>query len=170
MLSWVQQWKSKIDFLILSLHDGHEYVKYPAKVQVEFYKKLVQAGVDVLWGSHPHVLQPWSWVKTNRGKRIILFSMGNFLTQQNFKAEQPFVPLCLLGDGALLTITVEKKGNTFTIGQVKIFLTNNYNDPDKGFVVRPTEVLASSAPGLWKNYFRQRLRVQEAWSQPWQSH
>jgi hypothetical protein len=45
-------------------------------------------------------------------------------------------------------------------------LTSNFNDPDKGMIAVPTEVLAQTAPGPWRTYFQRRLELQKAWLTP----
>lgn len=45
-----------------------------------FAKALVQAGVDVIIGYNPHVLQPIMWLEAGGHKTLCLFSAGNFLS------------------------------------------------------------------------------------------
>jgi poly-gamma-glutamate capsule biosynthesis protein CapA/YwtB (metallophosphatase superfamily) len=42
----------------------------------------VNAGALLVWGHHPHVLQPAEWIETTRGKALILYSLGNTLFDQ----------------------------------------------------------------------------------------
>jgi hypothetical protein len=60
--------------VIASLHWGRETHKTPQSVQVKYAKKLIDAGADVVWGHHPHVLQP---VQFYKGKPVF-YSTGNF--------------------------------------------------------------------------------------------
>jgi len=63
------------DYIIFSLHWGHEYVTIPSPEQVEMAHELIGSGVSVIIGHHPHVVQPVE--KYNGG--IILYSIGNYL-------------------------------------------------------------------------------------------
>jgi len=45
-----------------------------------FAKALVQAGVDVIIGYNPHVIQPVMWLEAGGHKTLCLFSAGNFLS------------------------------------------------------------------------------------------
>lgn len=167
LLDMVRTWKSQVDLLVVSLHDGIEYEENPSKVQVRFYTQLVKAGVDILWGTHPHRLQPWAWVDTERGKRIILFSMGNFLTYQQFKAKKPEELLSFGGDGALWSITARKTADDTTIlCDPQITLTNNYDDPQKAMVVKPTSDLMK-LPKPWGKYYGKRWALQQFFLKPW---
>lgn len=62
------------EIVIVSLHWGRETHTTPEFWQQEYAKRLIDAGADVIWGHHPHVLQP---VEFYKGK-IILYSTGNF--------------------------------------------------------------------------------------------
>ena len=75
--------------LIVSLHWGVEYMGEPTQLQRDQAKQLADAGVDVLWGHHPHVLQPAEWVEAEDGthRMLTLFSLGNLLTDQTMTYE-----------------------------------------------------------------------------------
>jgi len=76
--------RDKTDLLIVSLHWGVEYAGEPTPLQRDQAKQLANAGVDVLWGHHPHVLQPAEWVDSEDGshRMLALYSLGNLLTDQ----------------------------------------------------------------------------------------
>lgn len=61
--------------IIINVHAGSEYVFKPNKVQQTFYKELCDAGADVIFGSHPHVLQPVEMYNSS----LIVWSLGNFV-------------------------------------------------------------------------------------------
>lgn len=69
--------KEKADgaIVIINCHAGAEYVTKPNKTQDTFYKQLCDAGADVIFGSHPHVLQP---VEMYNGS-LIVWSLGNYI-------------------------------------------------------------------------------------------
>lgn len=62
-------------FLICSIHWGLEFLDYPAPEQIRLGRALVDAGVDVIFGHHPHVIQPVERYKHG----IIFYSLGNFV-------------------------------------------------------------------------------------------
>ena len=62
------------DVVIVSLHWGRETHMTPTAGQVIFAKEAIKAGADVIWGHHPHVIQP---IIFYMGKPI-MFSTGNF--------------------------------------------------------------------------------------------
>ncbi len=72
--------KKDHEIWIVSLHWGIEYSIYPCDRQIQYAKKLIDSGVDIIMGHHPHVVQP---VQVYKG-RLILYSLGNFLFDQNF--------------------------------------------------------------------------------------
>ena len=60
--------------VIVSLHWGRETHAMPEGWQLKFARNVIDLGADVIWGHHPHVLQP---IQFYHGKPI-LYSMGNF--------------------------------------------------------------------------------------------
>lgn len=74
-LAAIQSLRPRVDHLILQLHWGRELCELPSPEQRTWCKEFVRAGVDVIVGHHPHVLQPLEWID---GKPIF-HSLGNFL-------------------------------------------------------------------------------------------
>lgn len=62
-------------FVIVCVHGGEEYHTRPSVRQQAFYRSLADSGADVVFGSHPHVLQPIE----RYGNSLIVYSLGNFL-------------------------------------------------------------------------------------------
>jgi len=66
------------DLVIVSLHWGIEYASQPQRQQVELAHRIIDAGADLIVGSHPHVVQP---LEEYQG-RWIAYSLGNFIFDQ----------------------------------------------------------------------------------------
>jgi len=71
------------DFKILLFHWGDEYINIPSYEQVESAKKFIEAGADIIIGSHPHAIQPMMRHKNG----IAIFSLGNFLFDMTFSEQ-----------------------------------------------------------------------------------
>lgn len=67
--------RAKVDYLFVSCHWGQELMEKPKKYQVELAHKLIDAGVDLVIGHHPHVIQGLEIYKG----RLIAYSLGNFV-------------------------------------------------------------------------------------------
>ena len=63
------------EYVICAFHWGKELVYSPAEDQVELAHRCIDAGADLIYGSHSHCLQPIE--QYNDG--IILYSMGNWV-------------------------------------------------------------------------------------------
>jgi poly-gamma-glutamate capsule biosynthesis protein CapA/YwtB (metallophosphatase superfamily) len=66
------------------MHWGNEYQAGTSLRQRELAQKLADAGVDILWGTHPHVLQPMQWLNSANGRHsmLVMYSLGNLLADQ----------------------------------------------------------------------------------------
>lgn len=66
--------------VVVSIHWGTEYQSGASARQKEIAEQLAGAGAALIWGHHPHVLQPAEWI--NDGKTLVLYSLGNALFDQ----------------------------------------------------------------------------------------
>ena len=66
------------DCVIACMHWGYEYIHQPSKEQRKLAEFLQGKGVDIIVGSHPHVVQPY----TATDSQITLYSLGNFVSGQ----------------------------------------------------------------------------------------
>lgn len=62
------------DVIIVAIHWGEEGKYHPSSGQVSFAHEAIEYGADIVYGSHPHVLQPVEEYKNG----VIFYSMGNF--------------------------------------------------------------------------------------------
>ena len=79
----VKEAAENADFTVVSLHTGTEYAPEPNAAQVHYAHLAIDAGADLVLGSHPHVIQK---VEQYRGK-YILYSLGNFVFDQLWSRE-----------------------------------------------------------------------------------
>lgn len=68
--------KRKCDFLSVALHWGIEKKTVPSAYQVSLGRAWIDAGADLVIGSHPHVLQGAEVYK----KKLIFYSLGNLVS------------------------------------------------------------------------------------------
>ncbi|MBT9175610.1 MAG: Capsule biosynthesis protein CapA [candidate division WS2 bacterium] len=73
-----------VDLLIVSLHWGIEYLQVQSKEQEEITNELFKSGAHIIIGHHPHVLQP---VYIFNQSKIVAYSLGNFIFDQDFSEE-----------------------------------------------------------------------------------
>ncbi len=76
-----------VDLVTVALHFGDEYQRQPNQQQKTLVKNLVNAGADIILGSHPHVVQPYEIfeITDDSGQTrqaVAIYSMGNFISNQ----------------------------------------------------------------------------------------
>ncbi|MBD7911000.1 MULTISPECIES: CapA family protein [Clostridium] len=75
--------KDGVSFIIVDLHWGDEYSIRENTTQESMAKKLSELGVDIILGSHPHVIEPYSIITNSKGKKtFVVYSQGNFISNQ----------------------------------------------------------------------------------------
>lgn len=74
IVSAISELSEQVDLVIFAPHWGVEKSYAPNQEQIDLAHAVIDAGADIVWGSHPHVLQPIE--EYNGG--IIYYSLGNF--------------------------------------------------------------------------------------------
>jgi poly-gamma-glutamate synthesis protein (capsule biosynthesis protein) len=95
--------KDSLDKLIVFLHFGTEYQSEPNTEQINLVNYLFNQGVDIVIGSHPHVIQKMVYLPADsvNKERFVAYSLGNFVSNQR-KTQT---------DGGVMTRIVLKKEN-----------------------------------------------------------
>ncbi len=154
-LDRVRSWSEEFDLLIISVHAGSEYVLSPVGHKVEFFRELSDAGAAVVWGHHPHVLQPWE----HRNGGVIIYSAGNFISAQR-RHQSPYVPFgrwAPTGDTAIFQVRVEDRQGGVESRLVRIPAFTKYLDPEHGLVLRTfDEVIAGELSLPWRAFYLAR--------------
>src|SRR5699024_8415892 len=98
------------DFIITFMHWGDEYVREANEKQVEFAHFMAEHGVDLILGSHPHVIQPTDTIETEDHSSFVVYSMGNFISNQ--RIESLGESFARTEDGVIVHVHIEKNHST----------------------------------------------------------
>ena len=103
-------------FVILSAHWGNEYQAGPDARQEQLAQDWVDAGADLIWGHHPHVLQRMEWLTSSEDghEALVLYSLGNLVSDQHMLPD--------VQRSAIVRITV--RGNRIHKVTVAPFMVN----------------------------------------------
>ena len=71
--------REEVDFIMAFVHWGNEYERTPNREQRAMAEFLKRHGVEIIIGSHPHVVQP---MEMDSLGRVTIFSLGNFVSNQ----------------------------------------------------------------------------------------
>jgi len=91
--------KSKgADMIAVMIHWGNEYQTSPNGYQKKIAKLLTENGADLVLGGHPHVLQPMemtdvTYADGTAGEAFVSYSLGNFISSQNYELTDTTVVL-----------------------------------------------------------------------------
>lgn len=97
----LRQGVDEADVTVVYVHWGTEYETQPDETQQYWANVFAECGVDVVIGTHPHVIQPVEWVAGNNGhETLVYYSLGNYISAQTD-------PACQLGALAYFTVELE---------------------------------------------------------------
>ena len=105
--------RKNADVVIVFPHWGTENSHSVNDQQKEYVKLFSELGVDIVIGTHPHVLQEVEWVENaDTGKKMLVYySIGNFISHQVNLPQ-----MC----GGMAEITIERKGDEIEITNAKL--------------------------------------------------
>ena len=108
-----------VDLVAVALHFGEEYVREPNAEQESYVDLALEAGADIILGSHPHVIQriELRLVTDQFGRslpRAVIFSLGNFISNQVGVAQEA---------GLMLLVDVKKEAGVASVEKVSFIPT-----------------------------------------------
>lgn len=126
----VEVLKQSVDVVAVSMHWGSEYV-YESNDNQKYYANILnKAGADIIFGTHPHVLQPYEKLINQQGQEThVFYSLGNFFSTIIT------VPNTMIGGIASLDIT--KEGDRISIDEPELYATSVLKDADGIYRVYP---------------------------------
>lgn len=100
----------KADYIICTMHWGNEYESQPSAYQKKWEKFCYELGVDMIIGSHPHVVQPVETKIIGGENKLTVWSLGNYVSNQKDRYKN---------GGLMVAATLEKKENKVELKKVE---------------------------------------------------
>lgn len=96
------------DMQVVILHWGIEYARNETNFQKQLAQKLCDAGIDIIIGSHPHVVEPVETITSSNDKNetLVIYSLGNYISNQRRETVGAYSE-----DGLMVNIDISKKSN-----------------------------------------------------------
>lgn len=137
LLSAIAEARRAADVVVLGVHWSHDFHDHPHAGQRRRARAWVEAGVDVILGSGPHVLQEVERLSSSRGDAIVAYSLGNFVSNQGqrWRARGRVPPNAHIAlrlpetrDGLLLRLGIEIENGRLAIEAtgVALWTENNF--------------------------------------------
>lgn len=149
----ITRYRDQVDLLMVAMHWGTEYMTYPTNEQKEISEYLASLGVDLIIGTHPHVIEPIEYIDDT----LVIYSLGNFISSQ-IGVERL--------TGLMLSLNIKKKeyhGKT-TISFEDIEGTLIYTDRNNGYIVYPYDMLTNNILNNYETYYEKYKKVVTAYS------
>ena len=115
MKAEIERAEKEADITVIMPQMGVEYQIEPTEEQKKLYHKMIDWGADIIFGGHPHVVEPAETVEKDGDKKLIIYSMGNFLSNQRIETMQDEENAKWTERGVLMDVTIKKKSGKTTI-------------------------------------------------------
>ena len=119
MKAEIERAEKEADITVIMPQMGVEYRIEPTEEQKVLYHKMIEWGADIIFGGHPHVVEPSETVEKDGEKKLIIYSMGNFISNQRIETMTGVDNAKWTERGVLMDVTVKKKGGKTTIDTAK---------------------------------------------------
>lgn len=150
----IEQVRSKVDVLMVSVHFGEEYNLDVINRQREVAEFLAENGVDIVIGHHPHVVGKMEFI----GNTLVVYSLGNFISAQRGVERLT---------GLMASVNIHKRSNdyksTITLENVRAELVYTHTDyiggKRKNFRIYPYSMLNDNLLDGYKEYYNKYMNV-----------
>lgn len=100
----MQKAREAADFIVVCPHWGTEYKLQESKDQQQKAQFLADQGADLIIGTHPHVIEPVTWLQSDSGKEVLVYySLGNFINATSGTGQGTAARMV----GAMAQVTIE---------------------------------------------------------------
>ena len=153
--------RDKVDVLIVAMHWGVEYTHEPTRYEKDMAQFLSDNGVDVIIGTHPHVIQPVTYINDT----LVIYSLGNLISAQYQNQDTCTNYKCMVGamTGFKITKTIKGNDKTIKISDVSTELIYTYYKNWRNFKVVPfsNEKIKDYLPSYMKTYETYKTVIQK---------
>ena len=133
VISDINNLRGKVDVLMVAMHWGTEYTHKETEIQRKTADFLAEHGVDIIIGTHPHVIEPVKWINNT----LVFYSLGNFISSQTSSSCTNYK--CSIGLLSSLTITktINDDGEEIKIDNINNDLIYTYHNDYHDYLVIP---------------------------------
>lgn len=162
------------DVFVLSLHTCEdEYVHEITQVRRDFYRSLLDSGVDFVWANHPHLAKEWEVFRAQDEDfphAMAMYALGNTISGQrtNPQFTKPETNRDYTGDGYLIQVVLEKDeaDSDFRITDITPHLITTYIEENNNYLIRRLnddfiQELRNEGNEKWANYLAARKALME---------
>ena len=138
--------------IIAVMHWGEEYFTAPNATQKKLSSWLHERGADIVIGSHPHVIQPISYIQHEQDTLgVTVFSLGNFVSNQSKRYTNG-------GLGVHLTLYRQNGKTRYRMQTLSNYVYRPQEDGKRRYYVIPEpeahRILASQDSLLYTRFFQ----------------
>ncbi|HOP82715.1 MAG TPA: CapA family protein [Fervidobacterium sp.] len=145
----VKEMRKVSDVVIVHLHFGQEHMTKPTDVQRKIAALCIDSGADMVIGTHPHVLQSVEFVEKAGKRKMIAYSLGNFLSNMDQKNTDA---------GVILNVAYDTMKGVVDINPVPTWRHRYTKDGRLHFRVIPVDAFLKNPDKLLTNEDITRLK------------
>ena len=145
----IEKVKDKVDVIMVAMHWGIEYEHNPNAYQKDMAEYLSNLGVNIIIGTHPHVIEPITWINNT----LVIYSLGNFLSAHEVVNLANRI-------GLMTSVDIIKEENKITITNLNNELLYTYYEPGyHNFKIIPFSNMKEEYLTNYKNIYEEYKNI-----------
>lgn len=134
----IKKAKECADFVVVCPHWGTEYVLEETDYQKDYAQFMLDCGVDLVIGTHPHVIEPVRMLQNENGDQMLVYySLGNYVNCTSSETED--IGARMLGAMAEITLAKDENNDVFIREYGALPLVTYVSEDQKEITVYPLE-------------------------------
>lgn len=129
----IKNLRNQVDILIVAMHWGREYTFEPTALEKKTAAYLASLDVDIIIGTHPHVIQPVEFIDDT----LVFYSLGNFISAQTSSSCSNYKCFIGLMSSLKITKTLTEEETKISITDINNELIYTYHNNYQDFLVIP---------------------------------
>ncbi|MGB9862612.1 MAG: CapA family protein [Candidatus Saccharicenans sp.] len=113
----IEALRKTVDFIVVLVHGGEEFISFPPPSLKKDLESLISKGANVIITHHPHVIGGYQLIECENSKRLIWYSLGDFLFDAQIKRRR---------ETGILVINIEKN-NIKCFNFIPLYINENYH-------------------------------------------
>ena len=122
LITGIRQSKAEVDFLVVSVHAGYEYIEIPSPERKATAERCLSEGAKLVLMHHSHVLEG---VQAREGKGVVCYGLGNLLFDSAGGVVQIDTMLEERSRSAVFVFDIDAQGICFA-GALPVFVNEEF--------------------------------------------
>ncbi|MGB9858159.1 MAG: CapA family protein [Dictyoglomaceae bacterium] len=113
----IENLRKNVNFIVILIHGGNEFISFAPPSLLSNLEKLISLGADLIITHHPHVLGGYKLIEKKRDKKLIWYSLGDFIFDSEIYRRRKT---------GILTVKIDKYDKLSSFEFIPLYINEKY--------------------------------------------